>query len=64
MSFNIHRPVVAGLIQAEQNRENARVMAVVALLKIILLTAATWSICHFQLGFWSALALVLVAAFF
>lgn len=63
MSFNIHHHVVAGLIQAERNREHRRVMAVVALLKIILLTAATWSICHFQLGFWPSLTLVLLAAF-
>ena len=63
MGFNIHHYAVAGLIEAERNRERSRLMLVVALLKIILLTAATWSICHYQLGFWPSLGIVLVAAF-
>lgn len=63
MSFNIHHYAVAGLIQAERNRDRGRLMMVIALLKFVLLAAATWSICHFQLGFWPALGIVLVAAF-
>lgn len=63
MEFNMHHHVIEGLVAAERNRERNRVTTVVAVLKVLLLGAVTWSVCAFQLGFWPSLLLVLLAAF-